>query len=96
MAERDLGMMNLKHIMDSSEWERWNEEICAVSESFRDIIGVIAVGSLVHSVNAPEDFYHQRRIGLLGSAYESIRNPWRRKTEKLSNFCVKNIYNNMV
>lgn len=81
MTERDLDTMNLRHTMSSSEWNTFREEVCLVSERFKDIIGAIAVGSLVQSIDTPKEFYRQRRMGLLGTAYESIRNPSRRKTE---------------
>jgi len=81
MVERGLDTMSLRRIMDPSEWNAFRAEVCLVSERFEDIIGTIAVGSLVQSIDIPNEFYRQRRMGLLGTAYELIRNPSRRKTE---------------
>lgn len=84
VKERDIGSMNLHKVMDSSEWKIFKEELYYTSENFKDIIGVVAVGSLIQSIVTPKEFYIKKRPGDLGTAYESIRNPYRRKSE-LSN-----------
>jgi len=71
--------MPIQAFMDPSEWLIFKERLQDISSSFSDIIGVLAVGSLVQSFLPPSDFYDNRHPTPLGIAYESIRNPGRRK-----------------
>ncbi len=51
-----------------------------VDAEFPDIIGVLAVGSLIHPERVPVDFYIPQADTARGLAYESIRNPARRRS----------------
>lgn len=50
------------------------------AESFPDIIGVLAVGSLIHPDEMPDDLFIPKANTARGIAYESIRNPARRRS----------------
>lgn len=57
---------------------RLEREVERVASRYEDIIGVIAVGSMLQGP-PPGDFYIQKNPGRLGEVYESIRRPERRK-----------------
>ncbi|MDO4870993.1 MAG: hypothetical protein Q3996_02775 [Candidatus Saccharibacteria bacterium] len=75
---REFETIQLSKIITKGEWNKFNEEFCTVAEEFKHIVGALAIGSLVQN-NFSIDFFEQKRPGLLGTAYESIRNPDRRK-----------------
>lgn len=75
---REFETMQLSKVITRAEWDKFNEEFCTVAEEFKHIVGALAIGSLVQN-NVSVDFFEQRRPGSLGIAYESIRNPSRRK-----------------
>lgn len=75
---REFETTQLSKVITRAEWDKFNEEFCTVAEEFKHIVGALAIGSLVQN-NASVDFFEQRRPGPLGIAYESIRNPSRRK-----------------
>lgn len=57
---------------------RLEEIVDTVARRHKDVIGVLAVGSMVQGP-PPPDFYSNNRPGSLGIAYESIRRPERRR-----------------
>lgn len=71
--------MALQAFMDPSEWFIFKERIQEISASTPSIIGVLAVGSLVQDLRPSISFSENRRSSPMGLAYESIRNPSRRK-----------------
>jgi len=76
---REFNSMALQAFMDPSEWCIFKERVQEISSSIPNILGVLAVGSLIQTFRPPYDFYENRRIGPMGIAYEAIRNPGRRK-----------------
>jgi hypothetical protein len=52
-----------------------------VDDIFPEIVGVLAVGSLIHQEMVPGDLFIPQARTARGLAYESIRNPARRRSE---------------
>lgn len=78
-SQRPLDTMALQAFIDPSEWYTFGEKVQSIAETFPDITGVLAIGSLVQTFRPPTSFNDISRNGPLGLAYESIRNPQRRK-----------------
>lgn len=64
--------------LSTEEYELFLQAVYDTAVSFPDIIGVLAVGTLVQS-EIPDDFFIPRHNTARGRAYERIRNPGRRR-----------------
>lgn len=69
----------LHDFLNAEENALFLQTVTDVAQEFPDIIGVLGVGSLVHSPEIPDDFFVPRYNTARGLAYEKIRNPGRRR-----------------
>lgn len=69
----------LHDLLSPEEYKLFLQAVHNTVKNFPDIIGVLAVGSLVQSLEIPDDFYIPRYNTARGLAYEQIRNPGRRR-----------------
>ncbi len=76
---RSLDTMPLQAFFDPTDLETFKDGASTIASYFTDIVGVLAIGSLVQSFRPPNDFSVSRRPGELGLAYEGIRQPERRR-----------------
>lgn len=66
-------------LLNAGEYEQFLQAVRSTAQNFPDIIGVLAVGSLVQTSEIPDDFFIPRHNTPRGLAYEQIRNPGRRR-----------------
>lgn len=66
-------------LLSQKEFDLFSWIVCNIAKKFTDIIGVLAVGSLVQPIKIPDDFFVPRYNTARGLAYEQIRNPSRRR-----------------
>lgn len=69
----------LYELLNPEEYELFLQAVHHTAKSFPDIVGVLAVGSLVQSLEIPDDFFIPRYNTARGLAYEQVRNPGRRR-----------------
>ena len=68
----------LAELLDSEE-ELFLQAVCDAVKNFPDIIGVLAVGSLIQPIETPDGFFISRYSTPRGFVYERIRNSGRRR-----------------
>jgi hypothetical protein len=69
----------IHELLNAEEYSLFLQAIQERVKSFPDAIGVLGVGSLMHSSEIPDDFFTPRYNTARGLAYERIRNPGRRR-----------------
>lgn len=66
-------------LLNAEEYKQFLQAVHYTAKNFTDIIGVLAVGSLVQTLEIPDDFFIPQYNTARGLAYEQIRNPGRRR-----------------
>lgn len=82
---RSLDTMPIQALIDPTEWAVLHETTQEIASDYKDVLGVLAIGSLIQTFRPPESYLEQRRPGALGSAYDLARNIERRKLFPSSN-----------
>ncbi len=71
--------IKIHELLDLEEFALFLQSVHDTAKNFPDIIGVLAVGSLVQPSNIPDNFFTPQHNTARGLAYEQIRNPGRRR-----------------
>jgi hypothetical protein len=71
--------IRLREFLTQKEFVLFLQAVHDAAKNFPDIIGILAVGSLVHSPTIPDNFFTPQYNTTRGLAYERIRNPSRRR-----------------
>lgn len=79
MRQRDYANRPIDLLLGDTTLSDLDQEISKVASRHSQIIGVLAIGSMLQTA-PPDNFYNPLRSGRLSGAYESIRQPHRRRT----------------
>lgn len=70
---------NINDLLIGNEYALFLQTISDVADVFPDVVGILAVGTLIQPNETPYDYFVPRYRTPRGLAYEKIRNPGRRR-----------------